>query len=138
MNYGPPENLDILKKQIKDREIDVKSGEGLPLVILLKKTDEFIGRFALEGIDQKTPEMGGWLKQSAQGSGYGTEVAAALKHWADENLDYDYILWPCAVENKASCKLAESLGGKIHRKYIKKNARGKTWDFLEYRIFKSS
>ncbi len=35
------------------------------MAVLLRESDEFLGCFALEGIRDKMPEMGGWLKQSA-------------------------------------------------------------------------
>ena len=137
MNYGPPENLGILKKRIEKRAIDMKEGKQLFMAILFKNSDEFLGCMALEDLDQKNPEMGGWIKESAQGHGYGREAAAALKQWAEQNLEYDYILWPCAQANKPSCKLAESLGGKVQRKYEKKTVRGTVWSFVDYWISKN-
>ena len=107
------------------------------MAVLLKESKEFLGCFGLEGIKEKTPEMGGWLKQSAHGHGYGREAAAALKQWADENLEYDHILWPCAKENTSSCQVAEALGGKIHKEYVKKTDSGKTWASVDYWITKN-
>jgi len=104
------------------------------MVVLKKDSEEFLGRFVLENIDKKNPEMGGWLKKSAQGYGYGREAAAALKDWADRNLQYDYILWPFATLNTPSRKLAESLGGTIRREYEKKTASGNVWDYVHYWI----
>lgn len=134
MNYGPPESLETLTERLKNSELEMKKGEQLFMVVLLKETGEFLGSMALEDLKEQNPEMGGWLKKSAHGHGYGREAAAALKQWAEQNLQYDHILWPCAVANIASCKLAESLGGKVHREYEKTNARGKTFQFLDYWI----
>jgi len=103
----------------------------------LKKSGEFLGCFAPEDLDKKNPEMGGWLKKSAHGHGYGRESAAALKQWADENLDYDHIIWPCAQANSASCQLTESLGGKIDREYEKKMASGSVWATRDYWLIKN-
>jgi len=137
MNYGPPESLEVLTKRMKDRETEMKDGVQLFMAILLKETNEFLGCMALEDLKEENPEMGGWLKKSAHGHGYGREAAAALKQWAEEHLKYDHILWPCAVANLASCKLAESLGGKVHREYEKTTARGTTWPFKDYWIPKN-
>lgn len=134
MNYGPPQSLEVLKGRIEENDTEMKEGKQLFMVILLKRSDEFLGCMALEDIDQQNPVMGGWLKGTAHGHGYGREAAAALKKWADENLEYDHIIWPCAVENISSRKLAESLGGKVHREYKKTTARGATWDFFDYWI----
>lgn len=134
MNYGAPESLDILKERIKKRETEMKEGLQLFMAVLLKDSNEFLGCFALENLNQENPEMGGWLKQSAHGNHYGQEATAALKQWADQNLQYDHIVWPCATMNTPSRKLAESLGGKVHREYEKKTARGTVWPFVEYWI----
>jgi ribosomal-protein-alanine N-acetyltransferase len=137
MNYGPPESLEILTERLKNSEAEMKRGEQLFMVVLLKETGEFLGCMALEDLKEKNPEMGGWLKKSAHGHGYGREAAAALKQWAEEHLEYEHILWPCAVENASSCKLAELLGGKVHREYEKTTARGTTWLFKDYWIQKN-
>ncbi len=137
MNYRPPESLDILKERIQEREVNMEKGIQLFMAILLKESKEFIGIMALENLNKRNPEMGGWLKESAHGSGYGREAAAALKEWADQHVDYDHILWPCATANTSSCKLAESLGGKVHKEYEKKTARGNVWPFVDYWIYKN-
>jgi [ribosomal protein S5]-alanine N-acetyltransferase len=72
---------------------------SLKLVILKKNSKEFFGCADLNFINSKTPEMGIWLKKSAHGRGYGKEAMTAVKKWADENLDYGYILYPVADKN---------------------------------------
>lgn len=138
MNYGPPENLEVLKERIIKREAEMKEGSKLSMVVLLKKSHEFLGRFALEDLDQKNPEIGGWLKKSAHGNGYGKEAAAALKQWADKNLGYDHLIWSCVTMNTPSRKLAESLGGKVHKEYEKKTDNGKIWPYVDYWIPKNN
>ncbi|PIR74002.1 MAG: hypothetical protein COU35_04840 [Candidatus Magasanikbacteria bacterium CG10_big_fil_rev_8_21_14_0_10_47_10] len=138
MNYGPQESLEVLTERLKNSETEMKEGMLLFMVVLLKETGEFLGCMALEDIKEENPEMGGWLKKSAHGHGYGREAAAALKKWADKHLKYTHILWPCAVANTPSCKLAESLGGKVHREYEKTTTRGTTWPFLDYWIPKNN
>lgn len=137
MNYPPPESLEVLKDRLKRRETEIAEGKVVYLAVLLKETDEFLGCFALEGLDERTPEMGGWLKASAHGHHYGQEAAAALKQWADRHLDYDYLVWPCAVQNVPSRKLAEALGGEVHQEYRKTTAAGGVWDYVEYAIPRS-
>ena len=138
MNYGPAENLEVLTERIKEREVDMASGLQLFMVVLLKETDEFLGCFVLEDLDQKNIEMGGWLKGSSHGHHYGQEATAALKDWADKNIHYEHILWPCAEVNAPSRKLAESLGGKVQREYEKTTARGTVLPFVDYWILKNN
>ena len=134
MNYGPPKSLAALEERITQTETDMKAGLVVSLAVLLKESGEFLGRFVLEDIDQKNPEIGGWLKVSAHGHHYGQEAATALKNWADQNLSYEYLVWPCAALNTPSRKLAESLGGKVEKEYVKKTAQGKVLEYVEYWI----
>lgn len=138
MNYGAPDNLASVESRIQQRVSDMKAGLQLYMVVLQKDSGEFLGCFALEDLSERNPELGGWLKKAAHGKRYGQEVARALKQWADKNLDYDNLVWPCATANTSSRKLAESLGGTIHKQYEKKNNQGSTLDYLEYWIPKKS
>ena len=137
MNHGPPDSVDSVNERIEEREADMKKGTRLFMAVLRKESGEFLGCFALEDLDQKNPELGGWLKKSAHGHRYGQEAAAALKQWADKNLQYNHIVWPCVTMNASSRKLAESLGGKVQREYEKKTASGKTWPYVDYWIPKN-
>ena len=137
MNHGPPESLDDVHERMRGRQEGMAKGTRLFMAVLLKDSEEFVGCFSLEDLDQRNPEMGGWLKESAHGNRYGQEAAAALKEWADKHLDYDHLIWPCATMNAASRKVAESLGGKIQREYEKKTVSGKTWPYVEYWIPRS-
>ena len=134
MNYPPPLSVELLEERLIQREAEIKEGLVLYVVILLKASKEFMGCFALEDLNQNNLEMGGWLKEEVQGKGIGKETMIALKKWADENLDYEYAKWPCARKNIASCKLAETLGGKIVREYEKTNNTGYTWNYIDYHI----
>jgi hypothetical protein len=59
----------------------------------------------------------------------------ALKTWADQNLNYTYILYPADAKNMASRRIPESLGGKIARKYTKTSETGHDLHLVEYRIY---
>jgi len=126
-----PETEEFINNSIKG----LSEGNNLQLVILAKESGEFLGNAGLHDIDSRTPELGVWLKKSAHGNSYGKEAMTAMKKWADENLKYDYILYPVADKNIASRKIPESLGGKIEREYDEKMMTGKTHHMIEYRIY---
>ena len=105
------------------------------MVIIDKKTKEFLGCAGLHHLDRKTPELGIWLKKSSHGKNYGKESIFALKEWADKNIIYDYLLYPVADNNMPSRKIPEALGGKVAREYDKKNLSGVKHHFIEYRIY---
>jgi len=114
----------------------LENGINLQLVILAKDSKEFLGGTGLYNLD-KEPELGIWLKKAAHGHKYGLEAIAALKEWADENLDYEYLLYLVDQRNIASRKIPEALGGKIIQEYEEINMSGNVLQTLEYRIYKN-
>lgn len=125
------ETIEFIEKSVKEN----KKGSNFQAVILHKANNDFIGCAGLHHINTKTPEFGIWIKKSAQGKGFGKEVIIALKKWADENLDYEYILYPVDSENYPSRKIPESLAGKVAREYDEVNMSGRKLHLLEYRIY---
>jgi RimJ/RimL family protein N-acetyltransferase len=106
----------------------------LQLVILDKQTGEFFGCTGLHHTDTPTPEPGIWLKKSAQGKGYGFEVIAALKQWANEHLVYEYLVYPADKENVRSWTIAVRLGGTFDGEFQKPNSRGIPRVLVRYHI----
>lgn len=75
--------------------------------------DECIGMASLEDADSVWPELGLWLKESAHRQGFGREVVAALVEWGHGSLGKGSFIYPAAVQNIASRRIAENLGGEI-------------------------
>ena len=125
------ETIEFIETSIKEN----KDGSNFQMVILDKKSKDFLGCGGLHHIDRKTPELGIWIKKSAHGHGYGKEAMIAFKEWADKNLDYEYILYPVVEENYASKRIPEFLDGKVAREYDEVNMSGKNLHLLEYRIY---
>jgi RimJ/RimL family protein N-acetyltransferase len=121
---------------IKDALQQNKRGTDLTIVILKLPDLEFLGVCGVHRIHTDTPEIGIWLKQSAHGHGYGREAVHCLKHWLDQTLDYDYLVYTVDQNNIPSRKIPESLGGKIVRNYEKLSLSGKMLNLLEYWIYK--
>lgn len=124
------ETIDFIKSSIKEN----KEGTNLQLVIVNKENKDFLGCAGLHNIETDTPELGVWIKKSAQDHAFGKEAMVSLKEWADKNLDFNYILYPVVEENYPSRKIPEYLGGKIFREYDEINMSGKKHHLLEYRI----
>jgi RimJ/RimL family protein N-acetyltransferase len=135
MSPKPAERIDETVEFISTSIKENKEGSNLQIVILDKTSKDFLGCGGLHHIDQKTPELGIWIKKSAHGHGYGKEAVTALKEWADKNLDYEYILYPVDSENLASRRIPESFGGEIFREYDHVSMSGKKLHLLEYRIY---
>ncbi len=136
--YMVPKSAEKIEETIKFIETSIKEnkeGSKFRVVILNKENKDFLGCAGLHHIDRKNPELGIWIKKSAHGHGYGKEAIMALKEWTDRNLDYEHILYPVAVENQASRRIPEFLGGKIVREYDEVNMSGRKLHILEYRIY---
>jgi [ribosomal protein S5]-alanine N-acetyltransferase len=125
------EVVDFINKSVEENN----KGSNFQAEILRKDNNEFLGCGGVHKIDKKTPELGIWIKKSAHGNGYGAEAVTALKKWADENLDYKYLLYPVEENNIASKKIPEFLGGKLVREYDEKNLSGRMLHLLEYHIY---
>ena len=130
----PTGNIADIDTFIAESIDEMKKGENLQFVATDKETGEFLGCPAIHHIDRKDPAMGMWFKEQAHGKGYGKEAMSAIKKWADEHLEYDYIKYPVAVENIASRKVAESLGGLVVREYTGENQLGDKMEEVEYHI----
>src|SRR6266487_3047087 len=74
---------------------------------------ECLGMASLEDADSVSPELGLWLKESAHGQGFGREVVAALVEWGHATLGKGSFVYPVAVQNAASRRIAEKLHGEI-------------------------
>lgn len=74
---------------------------------------EFLGVAGLHGVGAREPTAGLWIKETAQGLGYGPEAMAAIVGWACAEAGASAVLWPVVEANLRSRRLAESLGGAI-------------------------
>lgn len=134
---APPKEISGTEFFINQSLLNMEKGEHLTVVILNKHTQEFLGCSGINNLKTPHPQTGIWLKKSAHNKGYATEVIKALKQWADENLDYEYLRYPVDRANTASRKIPEKLGGKINREYDHKNLAGRILNTIEYIMPKS-
>ncbi|MBD2294503.1 GNAT family N-acetyltransferase [Anabaena sphaerica FACHB-251] len=134
---APPREIEGTEFFIKQSLQEMEKGENITVVVLKKDSQEFLGCSGIYKVNSKYPQTGIWLKKSAFGQGYGTEVIQALKEWADANLDYEYLRYPVDQENIPSRRIAEKLGGQMFSKYKHTNLSHKVLNVVEYRIFKT-
>jgi len=86
-----------------------------PRLQLTRRLDdhECLGLASLEDADATSPELGLWLEEGAHGQGFGREVVAAVAEWGHTALGKESFIYPVAVQNVASRRIAESLRGEI-------------------------
>lgn len=131
----PARRIQETESFIRESLIGLERGVNLQTVILHKTTEEFLGCAGLHDLDSRFPELGIWLKASAQGRAFGKEAIEGLKNWADEKLDYEYLRYPVDARNYPSRRIPEYLGGLIGKTYWTKSQNGIQLEIQEYRIF---
>lgn len=131
----PPEKIEETIAFIEESMQKNIQGSDFVIVIIHKDTGEFLGCGGLHEINTPAPELGIWIKKSAHGHGYGKEAIFALKNWADQNLIYEYLLYPVAKENYASRKIPESMGAVVVKESDFTNMQGVMMRSVEYRIY---
>ncbi|MDP8249507.1 GNAT family N-acetyltransferase [Pseudochrobactrum saccharolyticum] len=77
------------------------------------RSGRYIGIVGVHRATTTTPEFGVWMCEDVHGQGFGKEAVTAVFGWAKEMLQADYFVYPVAEENRASRKIAETLGGKL-------------------------
>jgi RimJ/RimL family protein N-acetyltransferase len=100
-----------------------------PFVIRRLDNRECLGMASFEDADSVSPEVGLWLKESAHGQGFGREVVAALVEWGNASLGKTSFIYPVAIQNIASRRIAEKLHGEIIG-----NRTNPKYDSVVYRI----
>ena len=111
MPWEPPSWSEYLTRCEKR----VQSPEPNKFSLVVRKLDneECLGMASLEDADSVWPELGLWLKESVHRQGFGREVVAALVEWGHASLGKGSFIYPVAVQNIASRRIAENLGGAI-------------------------
>ena len=110
------------------------AGTDVMLTIRLRSTGEFLGVAGLHRIGTPEPEPGIWIKEQAQGIGYGREAIAAAIVWAARALGVTSFEYPVAVANRRSRRVAESLGGVLVGTRVLVKPSGVALDEVVYRI----
>jgi RimJ/RimL family protein N-acetyltransferase len=142
----PPEYIEETDAFIAGSVEKMKRGEEAILVVLDKKTKEFLGIVGVHRLNTVHPELGVWIKLGAHGHTYGREAVTAAKQWMDaQGFAYEYMEYPVDKRNVSSRKIAESLGGVAVREFKKgelparpKLQRSEGGDEVEYRIYKNT
>jgi RimJ/RimL family protein N-acetyltransferase len=112
-----------------EKRVQAPEPDKFSFVIRRLDNRECLGMASLEDADSVSPELGLWLKESAHGKGFGREVVAALVEWGHTTLGKESLIYPVAVQNTASRRIAENLHGVIIA-----NRTNPKYDSVVYRI----
>jgi RimJ/RimL family protein N-acetyltransferase len=89
MSWNPPASEKEFKAIWQGHLANMKAGRELHLVIRHTITNEFIGRTGLNPADAALLETGVWIKESAQGRGYGREAGDLPRRSGAKSLGRD-------------------------------------------------
>jgi len=131
----PAKHIDETNIFIKHSLKGLEDGVNLQMIILNKKSNEFIGCISINDIGKIDPELGIWLKKTSHKSGYGLEAMNELIKWANENIEFEYLKYSVDKRNISSIKIAEKNNGKIMREYKNTGMGGNELEYLEYWIY---
>ena len=111
MRWEPPSWDEYIQRcEQRTRALDQNN---FSFVIRRRDNKECLGMASLENAEAVSPELGLWLKESAHGKGFGREVVSAVAAWGHDALGKQSFIYPVAVQNTASRRIAESLHGEI-------------------------
>jgi len=113
MNWEPPASAADFAIVWRSWPAAFQAGTDIHFVARRRTDNEFCGIVGLHQIGETQPELGIWIKEAVQRSGFGTEALTAVARWASQHQAPEGFVYPVAEENKPSRRLAEALGGTI-------------------------
>lgn len=129
-----PHTLGEARDMVADTLDAMRAGHHLTLAVCSRQQGEFLGCLALNGVGTSNPEVGIWLKGTAQGQGVGTEALGSLLAWYQKHFVAEGYIYPADRRNVASCRLAQRLGGRLVRRYLEPSQHGYALDVAEFMI----
>nr|WP_158461595.1 GNAT family N-acetyltransferase [Pseudomonas fluorescens] len=87
--------------------------DGSDIVFAIRQLDDacFLGLVGLHNVNDKTPELGIWIREDKHRQGFGKEAVGAIVAWACEHVSPSGFIYPVARDNMPSRLIAEALGG---------------------------
>jgi RimJ/RimL family protein N-acetyltransferase len=99
-------DIDSANEIISEFVSDMRKGNMLEMV-LLSHDGEFLGSIEVFGLKEETPEVGLWLKKSAQGTGLGYEALRKMIEYLNSTQKYQYYIYEADIRNIPSIRLVE-------------------------------
>jgi RimJ/RimL family protein N-acetyltransferase len=134
MVWDPPTSQAAFQATAADWEARILAGTDLPLLVRLKTDDAFLGMATVQNLETPEPRMGVWLREGAQGKGFGREAGQAVLQWAATTLGFVALHYPVVAGDTPSRRLAEALGGVKGETRIHRKASGVELRVMDFRI----
>lgn len=119
--FDPQPDLESFRATVSGWNAEMAAGRMAVFAIRRAEDGVFLGLTGLHDIQEGAPESGIWVKEAAHRQGFGREAVGRVVAWAGDELGFDHVYYSAAIENLASRRLVESLGGReIGRTTIRK------------------
>lgn len=107
LQYPDPfSSIDAAKQVVDEFVNEMHQGRMLELLIL-SKSGEFLGNMEVFGLEETSPEVGLWLKQSCHRQGYGYEALSAMISFLNDLEKYNGYIYAVDERNMASLALVK-------------------------------
>ncbi|MDT3487548.1 GNAT family N-acetyltransferase [Stenotrophomonas maltophilia] len=115
MAFDPPESAQAFEAIWREWIRRIDEGSEYTFVVRERQAGSFIGIAAVHEAQTREPELGIWIGEHEHGKGYGRDAVAAAMQWCSAQCSPEAFRYPVAVENLASRRIAEGLGGVVVR-----------------------
>ncbi|WP_313439705.1 GNAT family N-acetyltransferase [Stenotrophomonas sp.] len=115
MAFDPPASVQAFEAIWCEWIRRIDEGSEYTFVVRERQAGSFIGIAAVHDAQTREPELGIWIAEREHGKGYGREAVAAAMQWCSAQCSPVAFQYPVAVENLASRRIAEGLGGVVVR-----------------------
>jgi len=113
MAFDPPKSTQSFEGIWRGWLPRIAEGSEYTFVVRERRTGTFIGIAAVHDTQTREPELGIWISEREHGKGYGREAVASAMRWCVAEFSPEAFRYPVAVQNVASRRIAEGLGGRV-------------------------
>lgn len=128
---------DYLRECCANWIIKTNNGVGMPLCIIDRETEKFLGMIVLHNVNWDFPrfEFGYWIRTSYAGKGLMSETVNALTRYCFLELKAKRIEIRCEVDNARSKKVPERLGYQLEARLRMNQFSVKTGEMTDTFVF---
>lgn len=134
MTWDPADSVEAFLEVGAKWLVAAKAGREVDATIRDRTDGRFLGMCSLHYRGDPAPRVGIWIREDAQGQGFGREAVAALVRFAGARLGEPHVGYDVAEENMASRRIPESLGGEICGAGVIKRPSGPEYRSVVYRV----
>lgn len=135
MPFAPNGNEGEVQDFLDKAKLGLINGTDFVFASIHKDSKVFLGCCGIHNITEDSIELGLWLKTDVHGQGFGTEIIEGLINFIEENLKFNYLIYPVDKRNAPSRRIPEKLGFSVFGEYKKAKDENTFLNIIEYRKY---